>query len=271
MYYGNAGTSDQWSTIDNPNLTGSWSFEEGTGTVVADSSESGNHGALVNVAVPPTSTSGWTDLGKLGKGINFDVTNDAVNAANPSLGSSFTIAMWVKPSALATNQNYIGTFNGSGWLFRNSSVSNGRLEFYNGATSYTTSSSVLQNGVWQYIAVTLSGGVYRMYHDGQVVYTSSAAQGAPSTGVAMTIGRAPIGGDFGARATLDEVRIYNNALSADWITTEYNNQNSPSTFSSTSTEENAPPATAPNAPTALNATSGSTQIGLTWTTPASDG
>jgi hypothetical protein len=39
---------------------------------------------------------------------------------------------------------------------------------------------------------------------------------------------------------LDEFRVTSKALSADWLATEYNNQNSPSTFYSTSTIEELP-------------------------------
>jgi hypothetical protein len=37
-------------------------------------------------------------------------------------------------------------------------------------------------------------------------------------------------GNFGLNGTLDEVRISNIARSANWITTEYNNQSAPSSF-----------------------------------------
>ena len=37
--------------------------------------------------------------------------------------------------------------------------------------------------------------------------------------------------------TIDEVRVSNASRSAGWILTEYNNQNSPSTFYSVGTQE----------------------------------
>jgi hypothetical protein len=55
-----------------------------------------------------------------------------------------------------------------------------------------------------------------------------------------TTGHAAVGADGGwgwFDGILDEVRISNSARSAFWISTEYNNQNSPATFYSLGNQE----------------------------------
>ncbi|MCK4824584.1 LamG domain-containing protein, partial [bacterium] len=57
---------------------GHWKFDEGYGVTANNSGISGSalNGTLTNMASPATSTSGWTDEGKMGKGLVFDGSND---------------------------------------------------------------------------------------------------------------------------------------------------------------------------------------------------
>src|SRR4029077_18388682 len=59
--------------------------------------------------------------------------------------------------------------------------------------------------------------------------------------------------------TIDEVRVSNVARSADWIATEYNNQNTSNFYPIAAP---AGPAGAPAAPNGLTATAGNTQVSL---------
>ncbi len=51
-----------------------YKFDEGNGTTANNSGSGGStlNGTLTNMANPATATSGWTDAGKFGKGLNFD-------------------------------------------------------------------------------------------------------------------------------------------------------------------------------------------------------
>src|SRR5262245_28160867 len=77
-----------------PDLVAAYSFNEGTGTTVADSSGTGNNGTLSNTT--------WTPSGKFGHALVFN-GNSLVNIPDsPSLRltNGMTLEAWVNPSTL---------------------------------------------------------------------------------------------------------------------------------------------------------------------------
>lgn len=215
----NASRNVTGSSLDS-GLVGLWSFDgkDMSSATAFDRSGSGNNGTLTNGPVPT--------IGKMGQALSFDGVDDGVYVAKPTLPSTgFTISTWIKPaSTLPSNSDFIGTFSGNGWLFRCSYINPAFLEFYNGATNYTTGAYV-QTGIWQQAVVTYdAGGTYRIYYNGALVYTSSSGQGAPTSGPAanMTIGRLPDSGVYGFPGSIDEVRVYNRTLSSSEVLQLYN-------------------------------------------------
>ncbi|HLJ29644.1 MAG TPA: DUF2341 domain-containing protein, partial [Candidatus Angelobacter sp.] len=97
--------------------------------------------------------------------------------------------------------------------------------------------STINDNNWHHIAVTApTTGNVVLYTDG--VANASLSNSAPllmTTTDPLLLG-ASCQNCFAMTGTLDEVRISNSARSADWIATEYNNQNSPSTFALTGLE-----------------------------------
>ena len=80
---------------------GDWRMNEGSGTVLVDSSASGNNGTI---AGNPT----WV-AGQHGQAIRFDGTGDYAtvpDSASLDISSAITMAAWVKPEKNAT-QNLI--------------------------------------------------------------------------------------------------------------------------------------------------------------------
>ena len=73
-------------------LVGYWTFDDGSGTTAADSSGNGNHGALTNDPA-------WT-TGLFGGALSFDGDNDYVNcgtgASLNSMTTQMTLSLWVK-------------------------------------------------------------------------------------------------------------------------------------------------------------------------------
>jgi hypothetical protein len=78
-----------------------------------------------------------------------------------------------------------------------------------------------------------------VYKDGVLDATSSGSlQGAlSSTSNSLYIGAGGGGSSYYVDGDMDEVRMSASARSADWIATEYANQNSPSAFYAVGTEE----------------------------------
>ncbi|MBI2024266.1 LamG domain-containing protein [Candidatus Giovannonibacteria bacterium] len=223
-------------------LVGYWSFDgkDIYGTKATDRSGQGNHGTLTN---GPAKVAG-----KLGQALSFDGVDDYVNMGAvltdmPSLSAS----VWVYPRS----QNLLGGSEGSfinkdnldvcrntiGWYFG--------LDGFNGnpgevcfSVDYGTnnltrisSTNTMTLNEWQHLVVTWNGGTtaassIKIYRNGQEVSYSFSRNG---TGAAqsdadqsLVIGADAIGSPVALDGIIDDVRLYNRALSGDEIKRLYN-------------------------------------------------
>ena len=167
-------------------------MNEGTSSEAGDHSGKGNHGKLVNFPANPVSPSGWGQ-GRLGKALSFDGTNDYVAMGNIAGGQIQTISFWIKADNLSKK---ILDLNGTATV----EVISGTIT----ANSFT-SPTIYRDGIvssiidtnWHHVAITT---------------------GTAITASAMDIGRINPNYFLG---TLDEVRVYNRALSSDEVKTIY--------------------------------------------------
>src|SRR3989344_3768207 len=186
-YFGGGGDIN---ATDTPRgLGGCWAVEEGSGLTAADSSDQGNNGTLTGVPV-------WTS-GKAGNGgaLDFDGSSDFVDVgAGP--GTVNTVAFWVNPT---TTTEYPVDLNGTAYIWINAGTVT--AQGFTSPTIYVdgAESSTVSAGSWQYVAVTTG--------------TSLNASD-------LDIGRVEGTGNHEGR--IDEVRIYNRALSAAEIKMLYN-------------------------------------------------
>ncbi len=207
-------------------LAGYWNFNEGSGTLAADSSGNANNGTLVN---DPSWTSGQVGSAAL----SFDGSNDYVNAGSGTSldniqsqgGGGMTVAFWVKPTTNATKiliaKGLNANNNGNWYIQKSASTNPARLVFVKeGATDMNVNyNSVLASGSWTHIVLTWDGTMQasgvNVYKNGSLITKGYSTNGAtPNSDAAnnLTIGGVP-GGTF-SDAVLDEVRIYNRVLTA---------------------------------------------------------
>ena len=214
-----------------PGLVASYGFDEGAGTVAADSTTSGNHGTLVNGPA-------WT-IGRFGQALSFDGTNDRVSildSATLDLTSGMTLEAWVKPTATgtawktvlfkhrnsnATNMVYVMYGN------RNTSVPNGEITV---GTSVKAANGPAGSGlplnVWSHLAATFDNATLRLFVNGtEIASLATAGPIATSTGD-LWIGGNNVWGEYFS-GVIDEVRVYNRALSAADIQTDMNRAAAP--------------------------------------------
>lgn len=214
----------------NSGLVGHWTFDgkdtnwaKGTTT---DRSGSGNHGQLIAMS---TSTSVVT--GKLGQALDFGLTNDYVDTGPSPAGglSAITVSAWVKIKDLS-NRMYIedGTnYNTNGFYFYSYE---GKPEFEIYASSYDAilAATAIPRNEWVHIVGTWESGVrVKLYVNG--VASASTPTGALQTGT-LQAGNTDLyfGGRPASPLTLeynggmDDVRIYNRALSATEVAQLYN-------------------------------------------------
>ncbi|OGM90939.1 hypothetical protein A2755_01925 [Candidatus Wolfebacteria bacterium RIFCSPHIGHO2_01_FULL_48_22] len=208
-------------------LVGYWTFDEGTGTTAADSSGNGNTGTLTN---GPT----WqSDSNCKVRGcLSFDGSNDYVMVGAPEIlnstfntTNSFSVIEWVN---LIGSAGYYPQFNkglyGPSPGFTIHGI-NGRLEGGDGSThgfdlDNTFGANDMRGTGWKFTVVTYDGTAFRGYTNGLLASTNPWSYGIGSTDAYDLI----IGSFWGSNFTgiIDDVRIYNRALSAAEIQAIYN-------------------------------------------------
>ena len=210
-------------------LVGLWHLDEGSGTTAFDSSGNPNDGDLMG-------GTSWTS-GKFGDALSFDGDGDYVHlpASNNILNTNiFTIEAWFKTSV---NHPVYGSSDGIGEgrivnLARDTAGYTAvalYVERDNIAICYHTGAKFkhlrytvdYHDDTWHHIAVTRDSTTYRLYYDGVEVASQADAFVGFGTSAAYlgtfypvtTID--PIKRFF--NGTIDEVRIWNFALSQDQL------------------------------------------------------
>ncbi|MFZ2414798.1 MAG: LamG-like jellyroll fold domain-containing protein, partial [Minisyncoccia bacterium] len=203
-------------------LVGYWNLNETSGNA-ADSSGNGNTGILYGSPV-------WTTSGKMGGALNFDGTDGYVNVGNGTslnITSGITIAAWVKISS-ETDEHFIlkkGDTSGqySYFFYQNGT----QLRFAistNGTTeqAVNTDNGFFVNGSWVHAVVTYNGSTWAAYKNGQSFTKYGTVTGNMYSSTSPVI-IGPGANGLWSEAVLDDVRVYNYALTAGEITTLYNN------------------------------------------------
>lgn len=249
-----------------PNLVGYWCVDgpiADAGTAAKDNSgNTANNGTytsgLTTMAAAPTVPNGNLRSYSLTQASRQYIS--VPDSASLSITGSLTIAAWVKASDTTLQQGIVEKWDEpgttGGYMFRLDSNEN--LDFSicsaAGANGVSTAPRPIPLNVWTHVA-----GVYSITAPattGTITnYVNAMADATVGTGIAPpTNGTTAlqIGADHGSNAfngNLDEVRLYNRALSTPEIAILKNGQ---------------------PAPTGLVATGGLNQIQLTWTAAANN-
>ncbi len=250
--FSNVGTAATTATI--PGLVAAYSFNAGSGTTVTDSSGNGNNGTIANAT--------WTTSGKYGDALSFNGSNARVNindAASLHLTTGMTLEAWVNPSTVSNSwQDVIYKGNDNYYLEATSTVSDVPAAGVTVGTSdeQAYGTSALTANTWTFLAETYDGSDVRLYVNGAQV----AIYGQPGT-LATSTDQLQIGGDsLNAnqyfQGMIDEVRVYNVALTPLQIQSDMNRPIG--TGASMDTQP-------PTAPTNLAATASGNQVNLSWT------
>jgi hypothetical protein len=208
------------------NLVAAFGFNENAGATAYDVSGNGNHGALKNGAA-------WSASGKYGGAILFDGTNDLVNIADANsldLTNGMTLEAWVKPSNVTGYKTVLCKENGTSNLaYAISANDNNSTTAYQrpntririGSTTTTsTGTTKLPLNTWTHIASTYDGTTLRFFINGTQVSATAVTGNMVSTTNMLRIGGSPaLGGQYFA-GLIDEVKIYNRALTQVEIQTD---------------------------------------------------
>ena len=207
-------------------LVGEWTFDGqdiDTSLVTAeirDRSGSGNNGDWLNHATT-------TAVGKIGQAINFDGSDDYINAGNNSslqLTTVFTLSAWIKTNNTIVDEyrtiidKGTASTNRTYWLELDVTTGLLTLRFsVAGVGKVFTSTVALNDTKWHHVVATYDGSFVRIYSDGESVMTPAAQSGSTDNpAVDMLIGRSSVAGlPRYFNGSIDDVRIYNRVLSAD--------------------------------------------------------
>lgn len=196
---------------------GYWRFEEGSGYIAACSGDSTLVGTLNNM-----SESSWISDGRFGGGLSFDGIDDYVSVPfvlDPSSGP-FSAFAWVKTPSTGTmtNRRIISQAMAEGtpraWLSKNADGYLSTLIRSEYNENALESSFQLADDNWHHVGVVIDGLTRTLYADGSVVAQDQLGGDALSCSGGMLIGTYYGLSDKFWLGLIDDVRIYDFALSS---------------------------------------------------------
>jgi len=192
---------------------GIWDFNDQQNPT-SDTSGSGNHGTIYGATFISETPS------RKGYALSFDGIDDYVDTVDLSWGrdDSFSIAVWIKPATISGNKPIVSK---SSWEYTLMQSSEGiRFVYWDTGGSHAleiSTPSGLKIGRWSYVVLSYNGSSHKakLYLDG---IQKSAALGTGKDHQDRTavtrIGRGYVWGDGYFNGLIDEVRIYENALTS---------------------------------------------------------
>jgi hypothetical protein len=206
------------------------------GRQATDLSGQKNHGTIINAQ--------HVKGGSVGGGCKLDGRGDYINVPNSDsleIKERLTLAVWIRfksfgPGGYGNEEGHIIKKGDPLWwnpAFGLAYRKKNRLARFvighpakpsrNGAGKYVYSKKVLETGRWYHIAGTYDGAKVKLYIDGrleaQEPYTARIrADRAPvMLGGGKLFSKSGFANHFAVDATIDDVRVYNRALSADEV------------------------------------------------------
>jgi hypothetical protein len=201
-------------------VVAAYSFNAGQGTTLADVSGSGNHGTLSGAT--------WTTSGRNGGGLNFDGINDWVtvnDSASLDLTTGMTLEAWVRPTATGTVwRTLVFKERAGGMVYamyanQNTNRPVGQVDI--GGERNAIGTAAVPLNTWTHIATTYDGANLRLYVNGVLVATTPVTGSIPNSSGVLRMGGNSVWPEWLA-GTLDDVRVYNRALTQAQIQTDMN-------------------------------------------------
>lgn len=224
---GESSLTTVWVEVTGGRPVAVYHFDEGEGSVAHDSAR--RHDATITGAK-------WT-TGKYGDALEF-VAEDKDVLTVPSsrdlqFPNGFTIEAWVEPTSghpwtpIVTKQGGEGFSYG---LFAGGSTEGVPAGYIRseGELGPGVAGSELEAGIWSYVALTYDGEDLRLYINGELIASHAASPPENSDG-ALQIGADTFEGHY-FDGKIDELSLYNTALTADEVTPDTTPPSTPTEF-----------------------------------------
>ena len=189
-----------------------WLLDEGSGDTAFDGTGNGHDGFVENDVE-------WIPDGRFGSALDFTAGRVRVDHADDMDLVEWSMAIWVKiEGATGTYQFVMGK---EGWPDRNYSMwilpTVMTVGFTTGANDLQIGVGDVVDGEWHHLVGTYDGEQLTGYIDGALVKQQGAV-GEPNTcNCAFFIGAQPAAGSGPTVGALDEVAVYNHALTEDEV------------------------------------------------------
>ena len=233
-------------TPPNTGLVAAYSFDGGSGPTLADVSGTGNNGTISGAT--------WSTQGHSAGALSFDGVNDIVTVADaPSLDltTGMTLEAWVRPTVV-TNWRTVLLKEQPGQLvygmYANNNGNRPSAHAFVGGDRELRGAARLTANVWTHLAATYDGATLRIFVGGSQSATLAVSGSILTSNNPLRIGGNTIWSEWFS-GLIDDVRIYNRALTAGEITTDMNQPVSGG-------GPPPPDGTAPSAPGTLTASGG---------------
>ena len=202
-------------------LAAAYSFDAGSGSTVADVTGNGNTGTISGAT--------WTAAGRFGSALSFNGSSSWVTVADAGsldLSSAMTLEAWVRPTTLGTVWRSVVLKEQPGdlvyALYANSQASRPvGIVYASGAEQQAAGTAQLPLNAWTHLAASYDGGIVRLFVNGVQVGTHAASGPLPNSTGVLRIGGNNVWGEWFS-GLIDEVRVYNRALTTAEIQTDMN-------------------------------------------------
>ena len=194
------------SALAAPGLVAAYSMDQGSGTSLPDISGTGNNGTIAGAT--------WAAGGRFGSALSFNGSSSMVtvpDSASLDLSVGMTLEAWVRPE-LGNWRTAILKERPGGLayaLYASSDTNRPSTE----TTADTRGPSALPTSTWSHLGATYDGATLRLYVNGTQVSSRSLPGTITISSGALRIGGNTVWGEYFS-GLIDEVRIYNRALTA---------------------------------------------------------
>lgn len=204
-------------------LIAAYSFDAGSGTTLTDESGRGNNGTIKGAT--------WSAEGKFGGALAFNGVDNWVtinDTAALDFTNGMTLEAWVYPTSTtdwrtvlvkeqAGQPSVYGLFASTGPGLRPS----GKVYLATGSNERVYGTGALLANTWSHLAVTYDGATLRFCVNGVLVASRALSGLIATSSFPLRIGGNSVFGEF-FKGRIDDIRIYNKALSPDEIAKDMN-------------------------------------------------
>jgi hypothetical protein len=211
-------TAAQTAPPSGSGLVGYWTFDETSGLLAVDSSGNSANGTLLNGPLHVA--------GRMGEALSFDGVDEGVSVAHVAALDAYplTVSLWMStttnslgglvnkylPSSLSGYQVFTSGGNLCAWYFKDAS------NYVWDGSGCTLASPGFNDGQWHHVVFVVDASGGRLFVDGRLQSTQpwTGTPGATTTTQGLSLAEYPGTASPCLPGRLDDVRIYNRALTA---------------------------------------------------------